>query len=318
MPVKNRKLLPCVAVIGPFYNSVAHVRAWINNLALQDYPHFKLYLVDDASTDDTLSWLKRTVTQAKVPAEILTNSRNVGPSAARNQAIKKAVADGAEIVLLLDSDCRVRPDWISRHVEFHLMNPDVQILGGSIKGKGYSPVGIADGFCSWFTAVPYSDYGRVNRLHLSTTNMSIKVPTFEMIGYFDESLATGEDVAYCRKAQKAGLILWLQSDIVITHLDRNNLAAAKRHHYRWGLHSFTLSTQTSGGYYEVLKKVPYPWMVALLVPVITALNVLLILIKYTPHQPRVWFYLPWITLLKWSNAVGVYRGFLQPHLCQRS
>lgn len=310
--------LPCVAVIGPFYNAANHVNGWLNALSLQNYPQFKIYAIDDASTDDTVPWLKKTAASLKVPIELITCERNVGPSKARNIAIKKAIKDGAEIVLLLDADCRVRPDWISRHVEFHLINPDVHILGGSIQGKAHTPVGKADGFCSWFTAVPYADFGRVNKLHLSSTNMSIKAAVFPAVGYFDETLATGEDVAFCRKAQQAGAILWLQSDIVITHLDRNDMAQAKKHHYRWGLHSFTLSNQTQGGYYEVLKKVPFPWMVALLVPVIALLNVVLVLIKFSQHQPRVWLYLPWIARLKWSNAVGVYRGFVNPALCLRS
>lgn len=274
-------------------------------------------MVDDASTDDTRQWIQKARATLKLPTELIACEKNVGPSAARNIAIKKAIADGAEIVLLLDSDCRVRPDWITRHVEFHIMHPDVHIVGGSIQGKAHTAVGIADGYCSWFTAVPYADYGPVRKLHLSSTNMSVKAQTFAAIGYFDETLATGEDVAFCRKAQKAGAILWLQSDIVMTHLDRNDLANAKRHHYRWGLHSFTLSTQEQGGYYEPLKKLPYSWMAIPLVPVIALLNVLLILIKYTRHQPRVWLYIPWIVLLKWANAVGVYQGFRQPSLCLR-
>lgn len=315
----NRKIqLPCVAVIGPFFNSAAHVKGWLNALSLQDYPHFKVYAIDDASDDDTNEWLQKTGRSIKFPFELISLTENVGPSAARNIAIKKALGDGADIILLLDSDCRVNPDWISRHVQFHLSQPDVAILGGAIQGKGHTPVGIADGFCSWFTAVPHADAGAVRRLHLSTTNMSLKANTFSHIGYFDEKLATGEDVAFCRKAQRAGLILWLQSDIVITHLDRNDLRSAQRHHYRWGLHSFTLSNQEQGGYYEFLKRLPSPWLALPLVPVIALLNVVLILTKYTPHQPKVWLYLPWICLLKWQNALGVYRGFLNPKLCLRS
>jgi len=307
---------PFVAIIGPFYNSEKYVKGWLNAVSLQTYPNFKLYLVDDASADTTASILEDEVAKLGVPAEIIALTENQGPSAARNIAIRKSIEEGAEIVILLDADCRVEPDWIHRHVDFHLNFHEVSILGGSIQGKASSAVGIADGFCSWFTAVPGSASGAVKKLHLSSTNMSLKRGVFERIGYFDEALATGEDVAFCRKAQQAGLVLWMQSNIVVTHLDRNDFPSAKRHHYRWGLHSYTLSLQAQGGYYGALKKLNR-WGVLALVPVIAGLNTVLIVVKFTRSRPYVWLYLPWIFVLKVWNAIGVYHGYLNPKLCLR-
>lgn len=307
-----------VAVIGPFHNAAIHARAWLAALSFQTYRNFKVYAVDDASSDDTAPALADAGRGLGDHFELISLGENVGPSSARNLAIRRALADGAEIILLLDCDCRVTPNWIFRHVEFHVQNPNVAIMGGAIAGKAESVIGKADGFCSWFTAVPNTSAGRVRKLHLSSTNMSLKRSVFEKIGFFDENLATGEDVALCRRAQKAGLTLWFQSDVVVTHLDRNCTKDAIRHHFRWGLHSYTLSLQQHGGYYGVLKTFRAKWPVVALVPVIASLNTILILYKYGAKKPSVWFLIPWIFYLKWWNAIGVYRGFSNPDLCLRA
>ncbi len=306
-----------IAVIGPFYNNEAHVEGWLKALAKQTYPYFSIYVVDDGSTDRTVRLVRELTLKKNLPVTLLELKKNQGPSAARNQAIQKALSDGADLVILLDSDCRVPANWIENHLLFHQNFPDVHIMGGAIQGSAETAVGKADGFCSWFTAVPYSNSGTV-RMHLSSTNMSIKSETFHTIGFFDEKLATGEDVAFCRKARMAGLLLWMKSDIVVTHIDRNELTAACRHHYRWGLHSYTLSLQPQGGYYGFLRRLKFKSLAALLVPVIAALNTLLILIQFSRRNPSVWLYLPWIVRLKWANAIGVYQGFKKPELCLRN
>jgi GT2 family glycosyltransferase len=306
------------AIVGPFYRSRDHVQGWCDALARQTYPHSRLYLVDDASGDGTAEALEAGLTRCGLAGRVIALTQNIGPAAARNLAIRAALDDGADLILLLDSDCRVPADWVARHVAFHQAHADVDILGGAIQGVANSAIGIADGYCSWFTAVPYSASGRVPRLHLSTTNMSLKPEVFRTIGFFDEALATGEDVAFCRKAQRSGLLLWLQSDIVATHIDRDEPAEAERHHFRWGLHSYRLSLGEHGGYYGLLKTIKTPLLVAALVPAFAVLNTGFILYRFSRRTPRVWLYLPWIFRLKWSNAVGVYRGFLDPTRCLRA
>ncbi|MEX0711647.1 MAG: glycosyltransferase family 2 protein [Pirellulales bacterium] len=303
-------------MIGPFFNASRHVDSWLDGLSAQTYSNFKLYLVDDHSTDDTLERIQARLGGLAVLAEMLALPANSGPAAARNKAIRTALHEAAEIILLLDSDCRVEPDWLERHASFHEAHPEVAIVGGGMQGKSETAVGKADGFCSWFTAVPFSR-ARVPRMHLCTTNMSIRASVFERIGFFDERLATGEDVAFCRKARQAGFRLWLQPDIVALHLDRGTLGDAMLHHYRWGLHSYALALQEQGGYYGVLKRLRSRWLVMALVPPIAVANVLLVLIQYSFHAPCVWLYLPWICRLKWANAVGVYRGYVSPKLCLR-
>jgi len=309
---------PLVAVISPFYNRATHVRDWISGLEKQTYEKFRLYLVDDGSQDGTQKLLQETLAQSKLSAWLLPLKKNQGPAATRNLAIQAALGDGADLILLLDSDCRVYSDWIERHVKVHKQRQDTKIVGGGIQGVSHSIIGKADGFCSWFSAVPYGSSGPVKKLHLSTTNMSIKREVFETVGFFDKELATGEDVAFCRRAQNKNQVLWFQSDIIAIHKDRNEVQKARQHHYRFGLHSFTLSNKTCGGYYGLLKKFNSKALVALLVPVFAILNTGFVVWQFTRQKPSVWLYLPWIFYLKWWNAIGVYHGYRNPSLCLKA
>jgi GT2 family glycosyltransferase len=307
-----------VAVIGPFHNDQAHVLPWLTQFANQSFRDFTLYVVDDDSSDRTVAALRELSAKMEMKVRIFVVSPNQGPAAARNVALRAALEDGADLLCLLDSDCRIDWDWLERHVQFHETNPGVGIVGGAIQSVATTAVGCADGFCSWFTAVPGSKSGFVRKMHLSSTNMSMKRSVFEALGGFDEQLATGEDVAYCRLAQRNAITLWFQSDIVIRHLDRNEVTSAKNHHYRWGLHSFTVSTRSHGGYYDFLRKLNNRLLVMCMVPVFAFLNVGLVLWKNTKLHPKVYLYLPWIIYLKWWNAVGVYHGFVYPDRCLRT
>lgn len=303
-----------VSVVCPLHNGARLVPDLVKDLSRQCYQDIHVYFVDDASQDDTVEQLHNSATH--LPHTIIRLEKNLGPAAARNVAIRRAKKEGAELILLIDSDCRVRPDWVERHVAFLRQRPDVSIVGGAILGKSKKIIGRADGYCSWFTAPPHSKSGPMNRFHLSTTNMSIRSEVFDKVGFFDEELKTGEDVAFCRRVRKAGLLLWLQPDIVMEHLDRNTYKAAALHHYRWGLHSYRLCLMDQGGYYSVLKTLP-KWLVPLTIPVFCLLNVVLIVGIYAPKQARVLLYLPWIIYLKWHNSRGVYAGFLDSTLCLR-
>ncbi|MEW5852967.1 MAG: glycosyltransferase family 2 protein [Myxococcota bacterium] len=306
-----------VAVVGPFYNAREHVAPWLRCMAAQTHGNFRIYLVDDASTDGTPDEVRRHA--GNLPLELIALTENRGAGAARNHAIRRALHDGAQVILLLDSDCRVAPDWVDRHAAVHRARPDISVLGGGVQGQASSIIGRADGFASWFTSIPHFREGPVTRLHLCSTNMSIKAHVFRAHGlFFDETLHTGEDVVFCRAARQRGLLLYLQSDVVAQHLDRDDVEGARRHHYRWGLHSFTVSQGAQGGYYNFLTRVRRRRYVAALVPGIALAYTGLVLAAYTPRQPRVWKYAPWILYLKWWNALGVYHGFISPERCRRT
>jgi glycosyltransferase involved in cell wall biosynthesis len=93
--VKDR---PDISVVLTTYNRRQSLPRAIGSVLAQEDADFELIVVDDASTDDTQSYLA-TLTDPRI--KILATERNVGPSGARNLGIEAA---RAEVVAFLDSD----------------------------------------------------------------------------------------------------------------------------------------------------------------------------------------------------------------------
>lgn len=99
-----------VSVIVPVYNGVRTVARAIDSALAQTGVALEVVVVDDASTDDTLAFLRRRY--AEDPrVRIFSCARNGGPSVARNRAIDEARGDWLAV---LDADDRYRPGRLAR------------------------------------------------------------------------------------------------------------------------------------------------------------------------------------------------------------
>ncbi len=93
-----------ISVIIPVYNRENYIGACIQSVLDQDYPLFEIILVDDGSTDDTVSICRRFVeTDSRVRLFLLQHG---GVSKARNKAIEEAKG---EYLFFMDSDDVIHP-----------------------------------------------------------------------------------------------------------------------------------------------------------------------------------------------------------------
>src|SRR5579872_5034629 len=96
-----------VSVVMPTYNSAKWVSETIDNLILQTYPHVELIVVDDGSQDDTVSIVRKKLTdEFKHSWQIIELGENRGPSAARNVGLRAATGSWVQY---LDSDDFMAP-----------------------------------------------------------------------------------------------------------------------------------------------------------------------------------------------------------------
>ncbi len=98
MPAASPNRPPDISVVLATYNRRHSLPRAIASVQAQQGARFELIIVDDASSDDTLSYLKAL---ADPRIRVITCDRNRGPSAARNRGLAVARAD---IVAFLDSD----------------------------------------------------------------------------------------------------------------------------------------------------------------------------------------------------------------------
>jgi GT2 family glycosyltransferase len=82
-------------------------------------------LVDNASTDNSVGVIKKHFPQI----DFLANPSNLGFSEGNNRGIEKALASGADYVVLLNPDVRTEPDWLSNLIEVGESETSIGILG---------------------------------------------------------------------------------------------------------------------------------------------------------------------------------------------
>ncbi len=173
---------------------------------------------------------------------LLRHEVNAGAAAARNTGLRWCREAGAEIVILLDSDCLAKPGFIGAHIRLQSENPGVACIGGAIQGIGPGPWARLDALMSWFTSMPGAPAGIVNGpYHLPTTNMSLKLKSLLPTDHvFDSSLRTGENPLFIKELRKRGETVLFSPEPEIVHRDRTTFSEVFLHQYRWGLHTYVM------------------------------------------------------------------------------
>ena len=110
--IGEKKLNPLVSIIIPVYNVKSYLARCIESLLNQTYNQLEIILVNDGSTDDSLSICEFYAKED--PRVIVINKENGGVSSARNRGIIEA---HGEFITFVDSDDWIEKDMIKYLVE---------------------------------------------------------------------------------------------------------------------------------------------------------------------------------------------------------
>ena len=116
------------SIVIPCYNKVATLSEVLVALRRQTYAHdlFEVLIVDDGSTDEIRDLAAREQTP-RVRFEWLGPHSEVCPARVRNHGLEEARGD---VVIFLDADILVGPDFVSEHVHAHAScGADAAIIG---------------------------------------------------------------------------------------------------------------------------------------------------------------------------------------------
>lgn len=103
----ERRNMYLISVIIPCYNVSDSVEKCLKALENQTYKNFEVILVDDASTDNTYSYLLDYRRNSSLEIEVIRKKKNAGPGAARNTGLSCAKG---EYICFCDSD-----DWYDKN-----------------------------------------------------------------------------------------------------------------------------------------------------------------------------------------------------------
>ncbi|MEA5567978.1 MULTISPECIES: glycosyltransferase [unclassified Anabaena] len=193
-PTTANSFLPMVSVVVPIYNGEADLPDLINCLVSQTYPKDRVeyLLVDNNSSDRTLSYLQTTAANCPITIHPLSENQIQSSYAARNTGIRAAVG---EILAFTDADCRPQPQWLEALIQ-PFVNQDVVIVAGEIAalpGKTFleQHADRQETLSQKHTlAHPFCPYGQ-------TANLAIRRTAFATSGLFRPHLTTGGDADIC-------------------------------------------------------------------------------------------------------------------------
>lgn len=114
-----------VSIITPAYNAEKTIRETIESVIKQTYPYWEMIIIDDCSSDATMSIIKDYAARDG-RIIVISNTRNCGVSDARNRGVNHA---RGKWVAFLDSDDMWAADKLWRQIE----------LLHNKKSKGESP-----------------------------------------------------------------------------------------------------------------------------------------------------------------------------------
>ena len=101
----------------PNYNKSKFLRESINSVLTQTYKNWRLYIVDDHSSDDSSKVLKKYIKNKKIKIFFLKN--NKGPSFCRNLGLKKS---NSKYIAFLDSDDYWKKNKLKNQLNFMVKN----------------------------------------------------------------------------------------------------------------------------------------------------------------------------------------------------
>ena len=118
-----------IAVIIPTYNRAGFVAGAVESALGQTRRPDEVLVVDDGSTDDTLSILER----YGPPVRVIRKNKNEGRSAARNTAL---IASRSDAVMFLDSDDLLLPHCLERMAAMFERCPELGVVWRGLRRAG--------------------------------------------------------------------------------------------------------------------------------------------------------------------------------------
>ncbi len=210
-----------VSVVLCAYNRKKDVAECLEGILSQNYPHFDVWVIDDASTDGTYEYLKSRFGQYK-NFHIFRNDTEMGNTRSRNLIMRKSKG---EIIVSTDDDCIIhREDWIANLVKVFEESPQIGLVTGKVLPIFYDRVP------KWLEPPIYpilairTENQRTEALNPYGCNMAVRRSVMEKINFLNEDITrksgglySGEDTDLGLRVRAAGYRVVYTPDAVVKH-----------------------------------------------------------------------------------------------------
>lgn len=191
---------PRIDVVLPTQNGLRWVGEAVDSVLAQTYPHYRLTIVDDASTDETPGFLRQAYGNQKERVVLIELEQSKRAAGARMVGIERAEG---ELIAFIDQDDRWNHQKLERQVAHLRENPQLDAVHADVRHideHGNELPGAADQENEVRAQVSFDDLAPealVQRLFVRNSirlaSSVVKREAFENAGGFDDSLFGGED-----------------------------------------------------------------------------------------------------------------------------
>ena len=209
-------MYPLVSVIIPTYNSSSYLKEAVESALGQDYPNLEVLIIDDGSTDNSLSLIRSFHDRVEI-----LKSENFGAASARNLGIQ---ASSGEYLAFLDSDDK----WVSNKISVQIKQMleerlDLIYCAGqefsakSGAGKIHTP--IFKGDCYQF----YKRYPSRDIVAIGPSGVVLKKSILHKSGIFDTKIPPpSEDWDFFRRYSRYAKFGYCSDVLVLRRIHENN------------------------------------------------------------------------------------------------
>ena len=189
-----------ISCIIPVYNGARFLGEALDSILAQTLPPTEIIVVDDGSTDATAE-----VAAAYAPRVSVVRQANAGPASARNRGIDLATG---ELISFLDADDLWHKEKLARQLQ--ALTADASA-----------------GFCITYLQNFWVEELAEEREQLRDHTFAKPLPgyvcqcllahrsVFDTVGRFDESKRLGEDTEWFRRADRAGVVKQILTDVLV-------------------------------------------------------------------------------------------------------
>jgi GT2 family glycosyltransferase len=216
---------PSVDIIVLNWNGKRDTLECLTSLRGVTYPACRVIVVDNGSTDDSVAAIRQ-----EFPGTVLVETgRNLLFAGGNNAGIRKSLADGTDIIMLLNNDTVVDPGFVEALVRRLQSDSSVGVVGPKILYYAApKTIWYAGGDISLWTgtmkhrgirAVDDGSYDVPGTMDYATgCCLCATRAVWETAGLLDESYAMyAEDADWCMRARKAGFGIGYEPSARVFH-----------------------------------------------------------------------------------------------------
>jgi glycosyltransferase involved in cell wall biosynthesis len=218
-----------VGIVIPLYNKASSIQRAIVSILNQEYRDFRVVIVDDGSTDNSLA-LARACSDPRIT---VVCQKNAGPAAARNYG---ASLCDAPLIAFLDADDEWTPDFLRKGCDTLARYPDCAafVCGydsgafADVRPNKVKQLQLSGGYRPPTTIAGVDLKAYIDALHSSC--IIVRHSVFDCLGgYYNESrVMYGEDSFLWIKLALAYEIFWTPEELTIFHVEDSELGFASK------------------------------------------------------------------------------------------